>query len=263
MQHTVVGTCCKDLNPNPNSDGSAKPSACGYNCGCLAPSTFEKPTASATVLIDPASPQGSGLSGAPPTWVAPQLPQIGTPRRVVLQCHCDGHLFSLQYRVLQWHAPPPPCGPTRHRPAGRLPLENDSQPAHLIANCVAACIVCRFQQWVSRAQPFQGNLQQLQQYCSVNITVNITDFPEQTKDLVYDYSLDPQGHGFTETAQHLPPMMPDLREGAPRGSYQGYVIVRCRGRRLFLRPTAAGLPQPLRLQQQQEAAAPGANSQQV
>lgn len=102
----------------------------------------------------------------------------------------------------------------------------------------------RLEQWLSAAEPFRGDLDQLEQYCSVNLT----DLPAPAADLVYEYPLDAKGSGFRDTALHLQPMMPDPREGSPRGSYQGIVAVRCRGRRLFLRPRGpSGVPQPLRL----------------
>lgn len=41
--------------------------------------------------------------------------------------------------------------------------------------------------------------------------------------------------GYESTAKYLKPMMGDVREGTPRGSYKLNLVVRCRGRRLFLR----------------------------
>lgn len=41
--------------------------------------------------------------------------------------------------------------------------------------------------------------------------------------------------GYELTAKYLKPMMGDVREGTPRGSYKLNLVVRCRGRRLFLR----------------------------
>lgn len=86
------------------------------------------------------------------------------------------------------------------------------------------------QKWVSEAELFNGTLAQLQQYCAVDLAEDT----EHTGDLVIRYGGGPQG--FTEAAKHLPPMMTDSREGFPRGSYQGTVTVRCRGRRLFITP---------------------------
>jgi hypothetical protein len=78
-------------------------------------------------------------------------------------------------------------------------------------------------------QVWEGSLEQLQAYCAI-------DQPDDTErpwDLVYRYPGTKQG--FESTAKYLKPMMGDVREGTPRGSYFRHLVVRCRGRRLFLR----------------------------
>ena len=83
--------------------------------------------------------------------------------------------------------------------------------------------------WLDNAEVFNGTLEQLQAYCAVDQP----DDTEHTGDLVYKY---PAGTaGWENTAKFLKPMLGDVREGTPRGSYRGHAIVRCRGRRLFLR----------------------------
>lgn len=78
-------------------------------------------------------------------------------------------------------------------------------------------------------QVFEGTLDELQNYCAVHKP----DDAERTWDLVYKYPGTKEG--FTQTAKYLKPMMGDVREGTPRGSYKMNLVVRCRGRRLFLR----------------------------
>lgn len=75
---------------------------------------------------------------------------------------------------------------------------------------------------------FEGTRDELQEYC----TVTKPEDTERTWDLVYKYPGTQQG--FTKTAKYLKPMMGDCREGTPRGSFMINLIVRCRGRRLFL-----------------------------
>lgn len=83
--------------------------------------------------------------------------------------------------------------------------------------------------WMDAAEVWNGTITDLQSYCNVTQP----DDDSQPGDLVYRY---PAGKkGYEDTAKYLKPMMGDVREGSPRGSYQGHVVVRCRGRRLFLR----------------------------
>ncbi|KAF6254359.1 GNT-I family-domain-containing protein [Scenedesmus sp. NREL 46B-D3] len=93
--------------------------------------------------------------------------------------------------------------------------------------------------WLARAKHYSSvtNVQGLPlgQYCN---TTGPND-AAAAGDMVVEY----QGtHGtelsYMNISQLLPPMLGDLREGSPRGSYDGIVMVRCRGRRLFLKPAS-------------------------
>lgn len=104
------------------------------------------------------------------------------------------------------------------------------------------------QQWLSNAQPFEGSLAELEQYCNVSNQGPREEKPEPAGDLLLHYPS--TAAGWTNTTLALKPMMTDMREGSPRGSYKGTVMVRCRGRRLFLTPepeamaAAAAPPRP-------------------
>jgi hypothetical protein len=82
--------------------------------------------------------------------------------------------------------------------------------------------------WMDQAQVYNGTVEELQAYCDAGQPDHA-----DTSDLVFKY---PKGaNGWTRTANHLKPMLSDVREGTPRCTYHGHAIVRCRGRRLFLR----------------------------
>jgi hypothetical protein len=86
---------------------------------------------------------------------------------------------------------------------------------------------------MDKAEVWTGSLDELQSYCDVTLP---DDTAEHPGDMVYKYPRGPPlKPGFEETAKYLKPMMGDVREGTPRGSYKGHIVVRCRGRRLFLR----------------------------
>jgi hypothetical protein len=93
---------------------------------------------------------------------------------------------------------------------------------------------------MDQAEVWTGSLDELQAYCNITLPDETAEHPT---DMVYKY---PAGRaGFEATAKYLKPMMGDVREGTPRGSYKGHLIVRCRGRRLYLRATLQGqLPFP-------------------
>jgi hypothetical protein len=82
--------------------------------------------------------------------------------------------------------------------------------------------------WMDHAQAYNGTVEELQAYCAVGQPDHV-----DASDLVFTY---PKGaDGWTHTTKHLKPMLGDVREGTPRCTYHGHAIVRCRGRRLFLR----------------------------
>ena len=90
------------------------------------------------------------------------------------------------------------------------------------------------QGWVSNAIPFDSQqLGPLQTYCDVAQppdTFNTSDLV-----LVYKWGAsDPKE--YQGIVKQLPGVMDDIRGGRPRASYHGIVVVRCRGRRLFLGP---------------------------
>lgn len=83
--------------------------------------------------------------------------------------------------------------------------------------------------WLDSAEVWKGTLLELQSYCAIEQP----DDEANPGDFVYRY---PAGKlGYEEAARHLMPMKGDVREGTPRASWRGHVVVRCRGRRLFLR----------------------------
>lgn len=86
-------------------------------------------------------------------------------------------------------------------------------------------------EWVRAAQPFKGSLDDLEAYCAADAPEDT----EETEDMVVRYTYTPEG--WANMAKRLKPMRPDMREGVPRGAFQRTIMVRCRGRRLFLTPT--------------------------
>lgn len=89
------------------------------------------------------------------------------------------------------------------------------------------------QAWLSSAVEYSISEMKailLQDYCNVTQPDDARD----SRDIVVTYQGGVQG--YTNASKLLHPMLGDLREGSPRASYDGIVIVRCRGRRLFLKP---------------------------
>lgn len=91
-------------------------------------------------------------------------------------------------------------------------------------------------EWLSQAVPYDNTqLGGLSTYCGLQMPIDANN----TMDLVTTYTWDetnPKASGFFALARQLPGVMDDLKGKRPRASYDGVVVVRCRGRRLFLRP---------------------------
>lgn len=89
--------------------------------------------------------------------------------------------------------------------------------------------------WIQNAVEFvHKNTTTLADYCNNTL---LEDSTEQSDLLVTYDRLDGNGTSFVRYADELKPMMNGIVMGhAPRASYDGIVVVRCRGRRLFLRP---------------------------
>lgn len=89
--------------------------------------------------------------------------------------------------------------------------------------------------WLAMATPYNASqLRDLRTYCDISMPPD-TNY---TSDLVVTYagnSTDPKG--FTGLARQLPGVSEFIAEGRPRMSYRGVVVTRCRGRRLFIRPS--------------------------
>lgn len=80
--------------------------------------------------------------------------------------------------------------------------------------------------WVKHATATPENLAE---YCGSSLA----DVPNKHDDLRVHYT---GKDGFMQTAKALAPMLADWRSDSPRMGYHGIVMVRCRGRRLFLVP---------------------------
>jgi hypothetical protein len=92
-------------------------------------------------------------------------------------------------------------------------------------------------QWLSAAHRFNNvnNVEgvPLQDYCNVTQPAAAA----AAGDMVVEYyGTNGTALSYLNVSQLLVPMLGDLREGSPRASYNGVVVVRCRGRRLFLKP---------------------------
>lgn len=88
--------------------------------------------------------------------------------------------------------------------------------------------------WLAVAAPLTKRDNDLARFCSIKAA---PDTNATAGDMVATYR---SPDDFVALANVLKPMMADLRaESLPRSSYGGVVVVRCRGRRLFLAPTAA------------------------
>lgn len=88
--------------------------------------------------------------------------------------------------------------------------------------------------WLAKATMYDGSrLSDLRDYCDTSKPMHL-----DVSDLYVVYRWNDTYHGgYQDVVQHLPGMIMDIRGGKPRSSYNGIVILRCRGRRLFLRPT--------------------------
>lgn len=88
--------------------------------------------------------------------------------------------------------------------------------------------------WLADAMPLKSTEHGgLQLYCDGSKSSNDRD----TSDLVLTYPWNEAEHKtYVNIARQLPGMIEDIRGGRPRASYKGIVVVRCKCRRLFLRP---------------------------
>lgn len=88
--------------------------------------------------------------------------------------------------------------------------------------------------WLSNATKYDESLLgDLRDYCHRDKAADTN----ATSDLLITYPWNSNNHGgFAQVAEKLPGMMTDIRGQRPRASYNGIVMVRCRGRRLFLKP---------------------------
>lgn len=92
--------------------------------------------------------------------------------------------------------------------------------------------------WLADAMKLDSKVN-LTEFCSSEQSVKGLD-AEDASDLVVTYdTLEGNGTSFAKYAQQLKPMMGGIVLGtAPKASYHGVVIVRCRSRRLFLSPVS-------------------------
>lgn len=89
-------------------------------------------------------------------------------------------------------------------------------------------------QWLSQAIPFNNSaMGDLHEYCDKDKSRDDI----ATSDLLVTYEWGDNNHkGFVDVANKLQGVVNDIRGQRPRASYNGVVVVRCRGRRLFLKP---------------------------
>lgn len=92
-------------------------------------------------------------------------------------------------------------------------------------------------QWLADAEPLPMGPKDLQSFCSV---VQYKHKRSSTHgSSKYDYLVRFSSlQEYVQLARALAPMVPDTKGNAGRASYNGTVMVRCRGHRLFLVPAS-------------------------
>lgn len=96
-----------------------------------------------------------------------------------------------------------------------------------------------FNRWIAEAIPFNSSqLGSLSTYCDLHMPIDTNN----TADLVASYVWNETNpKDYFALVRQLPGVMDDIRGKRPRASYNGVVVVRCRGRRLFLKPLSRSL----------------------
>lgn len=90
-------------------------------------------------------------------------------------------------------------------------------------------------QWLTAAEPLHMSPKELQSFCRVDLYTHDNSTGESSDHdyLVRFHNL----QNYVELARALVPMVSDTKGNAGRASFNGTVMVRCRGHRLFLAPT--------------------------